>query len=370
MAIKKPRKPGGAREVWVYNPAVGRKVYVGSRKALRGKGGAQELEREKIAEFAGDPAAAPAHEMTCEEYADRWLTIKHGPGTRRPAAGTEKVNRGLLRAFRAEFGARTLRGGITRVEALDWSKAHPTNAKAVSAMFNDALDDMLTDANPFGNRRLPEGRGRKDIAPLTEQEIGMLAEIAYTAWGAYGSVVAAWITFLAWTGARPKEAFALEWPAVDVAGNRVTVSRVKGKQQTETIVLPPAAVTAMLAMPGARAGLVFKTTRGAGYDKGAWGYYWRPVRAAFVSRLSPARRAELLAVKGALDPYALRHFCASLMVDRGGNEFEVAHQLGNSPEVCRDHYIHAHRDRTNDRVALMLSAGVTDLGAHRRRRGK
>lgn len=368
MAIKKPRKPGGAREVWVYDPRVGRKIYVGSRKALRGAGGAQELEREKIAEFAGI-APAPAREMTCGEYADRWLAMKHGPGTRRPAATTEQVNRGLLRPFLHAFGDRPVRGGITRVEALDWSKQHPTNAKAVSAMFNDALDDMLADANPFGNRRLPEGRGRKDIAPLTEQEITRLAEIAYTAWGAYGSVVAAWITFLAWTGARPKEAFAVEWPAVDLAGNRVTVSRVKGKQQTETIVLPPPAVQGLLAVPGPRAGLVFKTTRGAGYDKGAWGYYWRPVRAAFVAQLAPARRAELLAVKGALDPYALRHFCGSLMADRGLSEHDIAHQLGNSPEVCRETYVHTHVDRANDRVALALSTGVADLGARRRRRG-
>lgn len=364
MAVKKPRGKNGTREVWVYDPRAGKKIYVGSRVLLKD---ANKLFREKTAELAGTPADPSA--MTCGEYADRWLTVKHGDGTRRPAPTTTQVNRGLLKPFRARFGDRPLRAGIDRVEALDWSRQHPQNAKAVSAMFNDALDDMLTDANPFGNRRLPEGRGRKDIAPLTEQEITLLCEVAYTTWGRYGAVVAGWITFLAWTGARPKEAFAAEWDAVDAPGNRVTVQRVKGAKKTETIVLPPTAVTALLAMPAPRAGLLFKTTRGAGYDKGAWGYYWRPVRSAFVAKLPPARRAELQAAKGALDPYALRHFCGSLMADRGLSEFDIAHQLGNSPEVCRETYIHTHVDRANDRVALALAAGVADLGAHRRKRG-
>lgn len=367
MAVKKPRKPGGAREVWVYDPRAGRKVYVGSRALLKD---ARKLEREKAAEFGGEPEKR-TEQMTCSEYADRWLAVKHGPGTRRPAATTLQVNTGLLKRFREDFGARPLRAGVTRVEALDWARARGTDAKAVSAMFNDALDDMLTDANPFGNRRLPESRGRKDIAPLTELEVERLGDMAHSVWGSYGTVVAGWITFMAWTGARPSETFAVCWDDVDAAVGRVTVQRVKGDKATETIVLPPTATEALEQMPGRRAGLVFKTTRGAGYlDKGAWGYYWRPVRAAFVAQLEPVRRAELQRVKGALDPYALRHFCGSLMADRGLSEFDISHQLGNSPEVCRETYVHVHRDRANDRVALALAApSVVDLETHRRRRG-
>jgi integrase len=368
VSIKKPRKPGGPREVWVYDARVGKKVYVGSRVNLRGEGGARELELAKMAEFAGAPTE-PVAVMTCDEYADRWLAVKHGDGTRREAPGTRTVNKNLLKPFREDFGDRPLRAGVDRVEALDWARQHQTNAKAVSAMFNDALDEMLTEANPFGNRRLPDGRGRKDIVPLTEAEVVMLAEAAEDTWGRYGVVVAGWITFLAWVGSRPKETFAVAWTALDLSGGRVTVQRVKGKKQTETIVLPPTAVAAIGRMPGPRSGLLFETAQGASYDKGSWGYYWRPVRAAFVASLPPARRTELQAVKGALDPYALRHFCGSLMADRGLSEFDIAHQLGNSPEVCRETYIHTHVDRANDRVALALAAGVADLSAHRRKRG-
>lgn len=359
MGIKK--RPNGSREVWCYDPRKGRMVYVGSRLLERD---AKALFREKTSEFAGQPADAGG--MTCDEYADRWLSVKHGPGTRREADNTLKVNRGLLKAFRADFGDRALRGGINRVEALDWARKHSTNAKAVSAMFNDAVDDMLTDANPFGNRRLPEKRGRKDIAPLTETEVARLADLAMDAWGAYGLVVGAWVTFLAWTGARPSEAFAATWERVDVANGRVTVDRVKGDKNTETIVLPDTAAQALLRIPGPRHGLLFLTPRGASYDKGGWGYYWRPVRVAFVAQLEPDRRRELEAAKGALDVYALRHFCGSLMADRGLSEFDIAHQLGNSPEVCRETYVHTHRDRANDRVAMALNSNVVPLTRRRR----
>jgi integrase len=233
--IRKPDPKTGMRQVHVYDPARRQKVYVGSRKNLRGPDGAQELERQKKTEFSGKPADTEG--MTCNDYADRWLTVKHGPGTRRPSPTTEQVNRGLLNRFRTDFGDRLLDDGITRIEALDWSKQHPTNAKAVSAMFNDAVDDMLTKANPFANRRQTGSRGRRDIAPLTEQEVERLAELAYVAHGDYGDVCSAWILFLAWVGCRPSEMCQARWEHIGRDG-RLTIKRVKGHKQTETIVLP------------------------------------------------------------------------------------------------------------------------------------
>jgi integrase len=369
MAIGKPRGREGMRPVYVYDPRVKRKVYVGSRKNLRGKDGAQDLERRKAEEFnLADRPATPTG-MTCDEYADRWLVAKHGPGTRRPSPTTLQVNRGYLRKFRDELGDRLLDGGISRVEALDWARANGQAAKTVSAMFNDAVDDMLAAFNPFANRRLPEGRGRKDIAPLTEHEVSTLGELAIAAHGElYGVVVAAWITFLAWTGCRPGEAFTRSWSDLDLKEGRVTVPRIKGDKRTSHVVLPQPAIDALLAKPGPRCGLLFTTTYGRPYSKGNASYYWRPVRSAFVAQLKPRRRRELLAVKGALDVYALRHFCGSLMADRGLTEFDIAHQLGNSPEVCRDTYIHTHVDRANERISMALEPTITELQAARRRR--
>jgi hypothetical protein len=131
MAIGKPRGKNGQRPVYVYNAAVKRKVYVGSRGTLKD---ARQLERDKADEFNRRGQPAPKQGPTCGEYADTWLTVHHGPGTRRPASATVKVNRGYLRAFRADFGARPLDGGIARLDALEWSKSHPHSARVVSAM--------------------------------------------------------------------------------------------------------------------------------------------------------------------------------------------------------------------------------------------
>ena len=70
-----------------------------------------------------------------------------------------------------------------------------------------------------------------------------------------------------------------------------------------------------------------------------------------------------------LDFYVLRHHCASLIVDRGGNEYDVSAQLGNSPQVARETYIHMYRDRSNDRVRELLGRpNVSDLDAVRKKR--
>jgi integrase len=365
MAIGKPRGKNGMRPVYVYDPRVGHKVYVGSRKALRGPGGAQELEREKIVEFSG--VQTDRARMTCRRYADeRWLPLKHGPNTRRPSPTTAQVNRDSLKPFLRDFGDRDMHS-LTRVEALDWSRQHPRQAKAVSAMFNDAVDDQILEGNPFANRRAEQPRGRKDISPLTEAEVDQLVQIAEEMWGAYGRVCGAWITFLAWVCCRPGEAFRAEWSDLDFERGEVTIRRVKPPYNTDTVVLPARAQTALLDMPVERVGLLFRTVNGKPIVKNSSRYYWDPVRKAFMRGLTARRRAELLSGRPDFDLYELRHMGASVMADRGLNEFDIAHQLGNSPQVCRETYIHTYRDRTNDRVRLALEQApkIVNLTARR-----
>lgn len=357
MAISKPR-PNGMRQVYVYDPRVGKKVYVGSREKLRGPGGAQQLEREKAAEFAGQ-APAPST-LTAAAYCATWLDLHHGGGTRRPAPSTRALNESNLRPFLAKYGARPLDGGVTRSEALAWAKKHRHSAKAVSAMYNDALDEEKCKANPFANRRQEQPRGRKDIEPITEDEVDRLAEIALAMWGrnGYGLVVSAWIMFASWVGCRPGETFAVTAADLNYAAGEVAIRRVKkrdgGVYPVDVVVLPGAAQDAIRAMPVIpAAGPIFRTVTGRPITKGSQRYVWDPVRKAFERELSPARAAELLLDRD-LNFYELRHFCGSMMADRGLSEHDIAHQLGNSVQVCRETYIHAYRDRTNDRVRLAL----------------
>src|SRR5207247_630288 len=97
--------------------------------------------------------------------------------------------------------------------------------------------------------------------------------------------------------------------------------------------------------------------------------YWDPVRAAFRQTISEQRWEELLdgSEDGkSLDFYALRHACASLIVAAGGNEYDVSSQLGNSPEVARETYIHRYIEEANERNRRFLDgASVVDLATRR-----
>jgi hypothetical protein len=177
VAIGKPRGKAGLRPVYVYDPRAGKKTYVGARKNLNGPDGAKALEAQKTIEFAKAPAQASG--LTLAEYAREWYELHHGPGTRRPAGSTLKVNEGNMRPFLRDFGARPVAGGINRREALRWAKAHTHNAVVVCAMFNDAIDDQVCELNPFAGRKQEGSRERKHIHPLTEGEVEVLAGIAF-----------------------------------------------------------------------------------------------------------------------------------------------------------------------------------------------
>ena len=367
------KDPDGRYSVYVYSPAKRRNVYVGRRRLERE---AKALFREKTDEFAKQ---SPARKLTCRAYAREWLAEHHGQGTNRPASSTHAHNEGMLRPFLEDFGDRLIDGGIGRKEALRWARRHPHNAKAASAMFNDAINDEETLGNPFANRRHEQPRGRQDIYPMTEEEVERLAGIAEQTWGSggYGLVARALVLFGAWVGARPGETLTRTDADLDVEGGLVRVTRVKGAKQTEWIVLPRQVIAALDAMPPRHSPRLFSTVQGKPMGtKGDLHYYWSPIRAAFKTTCTPERWAELLegqSDRRSLDFYALRHFCASIIVDRGGDEYDVAQQLGNTPEVCRKVYIHGYRDRVNERNRARLEGApnVVDLGERRRqdRRG-
>jgi hypothetical protein len=102
MAVHKNKKTG-AFEVFCYDPRKGRMVYVGTRPLERD---AKKLFRQKTDELATE---APRF-VTFDAYAETWLELHHGPGTRRPAASTRAHNEQMLRAFLTDFGTRKLDG--------------------------------------------------------------------------------------------------------------------------------------------------------------------------------------------------------------------------------------------------------------------
>jgi integrase len=360
MALKRIKS---GWQIYVYSAEKKAKVYVGVRAK---HADAKELERQAIGATKGGKNPGI---LTVREYATQWLEAHHGEGTRRPAPTTRQVNEYNLRQFLTDHGDKGM-DAITRREALRWAKQNRHRAKTVSAMFNDALDDEETRANPFANRRAKEQRGRRDIHPLTEDEVNRLADIALDRWGSegYGLVARAAILFAAWVGTRPGETFGVTWQDLNLRDGLVTVHRIKGRKQTDTLVLPSVAVDAIQQMPTPSGALVFPTIRGKHIERGSLRYTWEPVRSAFRQTVTRERWDELCEGQPDLDFYVLRHFCASLIVERGGNEFDVAAQLGNTVEVCRATYIHRFEDRQRDRLRGLLErpAPVVDLEARRK----
>jgi integrase len=185
------------------------------------------------------------------------------------------------------------------------------------------------------------------------------------------------VLFGAWVGCRPGETFTVEAKGLNFATGEVTLRRVKrrgGKHPVDTVVLPQAAIDAIRAMPVIPAsGPLFTTVTGRPFTKGTLRNCWEPIRAAFRETVSEERWADLID-----DPegdgknlafYTMRHFCASVLADRGASMADIAGQLGNSEAVCREVYVHSFVDRANDRVrALLNQAPVSDLEAARRRR--
>jgi integrase len=243
-------------------------------------------------------------------------------------------------------------------------------------MLNDATDEERARTNPFANRRQEEARGRKFIHPMTAEEVDRIAHISLRSWGrdGYGLVARAWVMLGAWVGCRPGETFRVELVDLDFANGLARIHRVKkrgGVYPVDEVVLARAVVNALRLIDLPRVGPIFTTVEGKRMVKGALKYYWDPIRAAFQHTVDDDRWAEILdgTEDGKnLDFYALRHFCASQIVAQGGTEYDVAAQLGNSPEVARETYIHSYVDEANRRNRAFLDAGfgaVVDLDARR-----
>jgi integrase len=370
MAIGKPRGKKGLLPVYVYDPAAGRKRYVGS---VNNEREGHLLEARKTVEFADSSATTSGNKAwLVAGWAQHWLEHHHGQNTPRPEITTYRNNEQLLRRFIAMYGGRKI-NAITRDEAHMWARTRPHEAKAIAAMFNDAVRQGHLDLNPFSNLGLSRGKGRADIDPLTEDEVGALCEIARQSLGRYGNEFARYIAVGAWTGMRPGELCGLDWSEVDLVGREIKVwfarrndgSRVRTKtKENRSIELADSAAAALAEInPAQRKGHVFASRSGRPVRPNSIRPDWVIVRAAFTVGLPdehwlPRRLRQ--DPKDHLDPYELRHFCGSYLADQGCTIEEIAEHLGNTPEVCRG-YVHAHKDRVRARIRAAFGNNVRTI---------
>ncbi len=306
-----PRKRGTRWTASGYDRALGRKVHLGTF----------DTRREAVeAEAEHKLKARPHGKETVASFAGRWIDDYPRP---RPSSNRSNAER--VKPLAAELGAVRL-ADVTRPMARAWALKHHYCVPAARAMFADAMNDGLVDANPFAALRLPGSPGRKHITALTEKELRALADEALRAWpdDAWAFSYRAMILFAGYVGLRPGELFAL--PRANVAGDLCLIDRgldsksgVVGPTKNgrpRTVTVPPVARDAIATLPPMASGLLFESARGQMWRQPSHHHCWKVVRS--------------MAGRPGLNFHELRHAAATFLLERGMSASDVAVQLGHT----------------------------------------
>src|SRR5262245_46271563 len=231
------------RDVWFvdYRDARG----VRHRLTAATKEAAQSLLGEKLRERQHPGLLSADRELTLADYGSRWFVAVETEIRPRtlmsykqlfklhiiPAFGRVRL-RELSRGMIKTFLARKRQAGLSK-NSVRLIRA------SLSVMLSDAADDGILLANPALNlgRR---GRSRPDkltasdrmrnIRPLSQQQLAIFLPAAQV----HTPVYAKLLLLLAHTGLRPGEAFALQWPDVDLAERRIRVERAWSAGRIDT----------------------------------------------------------------------------------------------------------------------------------------
>jgi hypothetical protein len=106
---------------------------------------------------------------------------------------------------------------------------------------------------------------------------------------------------------------------------------------------------------------LFVAPRGGRFSRSLFYYYWKPVKAVFVSR--HPERASLV-------PYSLRHFCATELLRRGVSEADAAYQLGHQDGGRLVREVYGHREDAYARERLREAFGTQPVAVLNARRAR
>lgn len=313
--------------------------------------------KEKIDAGKIKPAS---RDYTVDEWVEKWTT---DPGFKRAKQSTNLHNKERVRKLAEDFKGVPMHQ-IDRATARTWGLENKHRVPAVRAMFTDARLDGVIDANPFEQLRISKTAGRKHIEALTEKEVRELAKIADKKWPDW-PVMSAMIVFSAYSGLRLGEMLALRWADIDWENGLIRVDR-QWSQKARTYTPPKSGLTRVVALlaPAADAlrrvdrnlgahDLVWYSRRGKRIEPSLHDYYWRQVVNTFNERAGEDRAAAL-----DLEWHGLRHFTASLLVDKGAQPHDIAGQLGHTDggKLVQELYGHLYTDNSISRIQAVMAA--------------
>lgn len=320
-------------------------------------GGPWETRRDALkAEQAALDARGATDPRTVEQFAANWP--ESHPKRTRTKESTATRHREKVRRFVAEHGRLRL-DAVSTPLAHEFCLRHPSDLPSLRAMFEDARREGRIQGNPFSRLGIDRSKGRAMLPSewLLEDDVKRLIQCArdahppnaHTLEGSlgYGSIMAAIVTFAAYTGVRPGELMGLEWrdlyrDTVEIRQARCSVTgslTLPKNNRTREIVYPKAARDAVESMPRLKdQRFVFVTPTGRPLRHGALRYHWHPVRCLFG--------------RPQMDFYELRHFCATYLWERLP-EADVALQLGHTDggELVRT--VYGHRSERAARARIL-----------------
>jgi integrase len=334
------RIAGGVRwEVKAYNRQTKKTQYVRRFPTL-----AEAVAAKARFEQAHGGSGPGAARMTFDElvnvnYLKRTMTLGRKP---RPIKeSTITTNRAAVQPFVADFGAMRV-GRLEEDVLIAWCQTQPGFVvEGLRAMFSWAYRRRIVRENPMAFVDSRRGEGRKHLLVISDEDLRLLVEAAPKCWpDLMGLRLAVLLELLAHSGMRPSEAFALRPEHIDFERRRIyldwqldgrgRLQELKNCRKREVVMADEVIDACRRLLPKIDGNdLLFQTVTGRKLNsKSKWSYYWDPIRK--------------MAGLSNMQVYELRHYFATLVVNRGARSEDVAEQLGHSDggELVRNLYGH------------------------------
>ena len=267
-------------------------------------------------------AVAAARDLGVIDTVDGWWARwpRVAPLVRDRSAETVAVTLDRSAGFRLRFGRSRL-NALQRRELVAFAIDEPGAIRWARTILEDAVTLGLLDENPLS--RVKARAKRMEHRPPTSEEVEALVAGLPGSLGPMALVAAC-------SGLRLSELAALEARDVRLEGGVtiVTVRCGKGGVRGESVVLEPGA--SVVVERAAAGGLLFPRAGGGAWNRQKVNDRWRAV----------CRRLGIEGVRF----HDLRHFHASLLVDAGHREIDVAAQLRHRDNGRLVREVYAHPD--------------------------